>query len=128
MTETYKKNIDLITDDLRFKKGIQHFNSADWYLAHDLFEEMWHETIGPPRRTLQAVLQIAVAQLHLERGNFNGATILYGEALGRLKDVSIDSLGLDLKRLIKIVEIRLKTLQNEKDPQNCELPYLHKTS
>ena len=123
-----KNNHNLIINDLRFVKGVELFNAADWYPAHDLFEEIWHETMGPARRTLQAVLQIAVAQLHLEKGNLNGATILYGEALGRLKHDYIDSLGLDLRRLRNNVEIRLKTLQNEKDPQNCELPYLYKLS
>ena len=71
----------LITDDQRFKKGLILFNTAEWYKAHDLFEELWHESNYPERTTLQGILQVAVAQLHLESSNKNGAIILYGEGL-----------------------------------------------
>ena len=114
----------LITDDPRFKKGLILFNTAEWYKAHDLFEELWHETDGSERRTIQGILQIAVAEIHLERGNQNGATILYGEGLGRLKEFGTPDLGLDLQRLCEIVECRLKLLQQQINPELSESPFL----
>ena len=66
--------------DPRFQQGVELFNAGEWYAAHDLFEELWHETADPERRSLQGILQVAVAQLHLQRGNRRGATILFGEA------------------------------------------------
>ena len=78
-----------LLDDSRLYEAIHLFNSANWYPAHDAFEELWHETIGPERDVIQGVLQVAVAQLHLERGNKSGATILYGEGLGRLRKMGI---------------------------------------
>lgn len=117
-------NITLILHDPRFEKGLTFFNSAEWYLAHDFFEELWHETDGPERQTIQGILQIAVAQLHLERGNSNGAMILYGEGLGRLKGNFVPDLGLDINYLCSIVESRLKSLQSQIDPNKCELPFL----
>ena len=105
-------------------EAINIFNSANWYKAHDLFEELWHETDGLERVTLQGILQIAVAQVHLESGNNNGATILYGEGLGRLKKKGIPNLGLDIQRLCKLVEARLTLLQQKKDTNICELPFL----
>tara|TARA_B100000700_G_C14778033_1_gene729935 strand:+ start:132 stop:491 length:360 start_codon:yes stop_codon:yes gene_type:complete len=113
-----------VIKDPRFKKGVNLFNSADWYLAHDLFEELWHETVGPERITIQGILQIAVAQIHLERGNINGATILYGEGLGRLRRVGIPYLGLDIKKLCEIIEPRLQLLQKNLDLDNCLTPFL----
>ena len=110
--------------DPRFKKGLNLFNTADWYLAHDLFEELWHETNGLERTTLQGILQIAVAQVHLEQGNKNGATILFGEGLGRLKRIGTPNLGLDLDRLCETVKSRLDCLQQNIDPESCEKPYL----
>ena len=71
-------------NDSRFEKGMNLFNACKWYKSHDVFEEIWHETGGPERQILQGILQVAVAQVHLENKNLNGATILYGEALGRL--------------------------------------------
>ncbi len=71
-------------DDPRFAQGVELFNAAQWYEAHDVFEALWHETTDPERRWLQGVVQIAVAMVHLGRGNTNGAAILLGEGLGRL--------------------------------------------
>ena len=115
---------NLIVCDPRFIKGLELFNSADWYLAHDLFEELWHETNGAERKTIQGILQIAVAQIHLERGNKNGATILYGEGLGRLKGAAVPTLGLDIDSLCSVVESRLKLLQQNIDPSKCKIPFL----
>ncbi len=81
---------DLINDP-RFQLAVELFNQADWYPAHDAFEELWHETSGQARQTIQGVLQVAVAQLHLQRGNRRGATLLYGEGLGRLKALGTPS-------------------------------------
>ena len=83
--------------DPRFQQAIKLFNAGEWYAAHDVFEEIWHETADPERRSVQGILQVAVAQLHLQRGNQRGATILFGEALGRLRRPGTPDLGLDLE-------------------------------
>ena len=115
---------DLFINDSRFKIGMKLFNSCQWYKSHDVFEEIWHETGGPERQLLQGILQVAVAQVHLENDNINGATILYGEALGRLKRSKLCSLGLDIDSLCKCLTVRLKFLQTGKDLSNCSLPAL----
>ena len=111
-------------NDSRFEIGMKLFNSCQWYQAHDVFEEIWHETGGPERQLLQGILQVAVAQVHLENSNMNGATILYGEALGRLKRFQLANLGLDIVGLCRCVSSRLEFLQLGKDLNNCKLPYL----
>ena len=110
--------------DPRFKKAVELFNDGEWYDAHDVFEELWHETADPHRRCLQGVLQVAVAQLHLQRDNRRGATILFGEALGRLKRPGTPDLGLDIKGLCTCVEQRLRSLQLEEDHELCTVPAL----
>ena len=114
--------------DPRFQSGLDLFNSEQWYLAHDVFEDLWHETNGPERITLQGLLQVAVAQVHLEGGNKVGAMILYGEGLGRLSDEYSPDLGLDLKTLCECVEKRLKILQVNGNLTNCSVPVLLKRS
>ena len=115
---------DSFINDSRFEIGMKLFNSCQWYKSHDVFEEIWHETGGPERQLLQGILQVAVAQVHLENNNFNGATILYGEALGRLKRFQLANLGLDIEALSKCISKRLSFLQSGKDLNNCRLPYL----
>ena len=126
MNKITQGNKYFLNNDSRFVKGLSLFNSGEWYLAHDYFEDLWHETIGPERRTLQGILQIAVAQIHLERNNLNGAVILYGEGLGRLREINTPDLGLDIDKLCEIVENRLLLLQKRSLPDKCDLPYLFK--
>ena len=123
MTLSDKQDESFINDS-RFEIGMMLFNSSQWYKSHDVFEEIWHETDGPERQLLQAILQVAVAELHLENSNINGATILYGEALGRLKRFQLSNLGLDIEGLYKCVSRRLEFLQIGKDLADCSLPLL----
>ena len=118
------KQDDSFINDSRFEIGMKLFNSCQWYKSHDVFEEIWHETGAPERTILQGILQVAVAQVHLENGNKNGATILYGEALGRLKASNFDTLRLDIENLCNCVNKRLIFLQTGKDISNCNLPVI----
>jgi predicted metal-dependent hydrolase len=99
--------------DPRFLDAVGLFNSGAWYSAHDLFEELWHESSGTMRPLLQGILQLAVAQLHFEQGNRRGATILTGEGLGRLRRCPDQALGLDLLQLRSQASRWLQLLQSE---------------
>ena len=110
--------------DTRLGEAIFLFNSCDWYACHDGFEALWHETAGPMRPVLQGILQIAVAELHLERGNCRGATILMGEGLGRLKACPPNALEIDLVTLINSSTQRLLALQQQRSIEGLELPRL----
>ena len=114
----------MVEADPRFQDAVRLFNTQDWYAAHDVLEEIWHETADPERRCLQGLLQVAVAQLHLQRGNPRGATILFGEALGRLQRPGTPDLGLDLPALCCCVQERLLQLQQIGDPELCTVPVL----
>ena len=116
---------DLFINDSRFEIGMKLFNSCQWYKSHDVFEEIWHETGGSERQLIQGILQVAVAQVHLENSNINGATILYGEALGRLKRFHLANFGLDIEALSNCVSKRLEFLQIGKDLAVCSLPVLN---
>ena len=118
------KQDDLFINDSRFKIGMKLFNSCQWYKSHDVFEEIWHETGGPERQLIQGILQVAVAQVHLDNNNLNGATILYGEALGRLKRFHLANFGLDIEGLSNCVSRRLEFLQIGKDLSGCSMPVL----
>lgn len=103
--------------DPRFGEAIRLFNAGEWYACHDGLEELWHETAGPLRPVLQGLLQLAVGQLHLERGNRRGATILTGEGLGRLQRFEAPCLGLDLPDLCRQARCWLITLQGDGPPE-----------
>jgi predicted metal-dependent hydrolase len=110
--------------DPRFREAVRLFNAGEWYACHDGFEELWHETSGPLRPVLQGILQLAVAQLHLERGNRRGAMILTGEGLGRLATVPSPRLGLDLEALRSQARPLLEALQGEAPLDGLPTPRL----
>ena len=96
------------------------FNSHKWYEAHDAFEEIWNSVDGDERQVIQGILQVSVSQFHLSKGNLNGATILLGEGLGRIKSRTNINLGIDLESFCYCLENILRKLQykeilNEKD-------------
>jgi predicted metal-dependent hydrolase len=111
--------------DPRFGEAVRLFNAGEWYACHDGFEELWHETQGSSRKALQGILQIAVAHLHLERGNNRGATVLLGEGLGRLQGYGPEQLGLDLELLRRAARARLQALQLGESVAQLPLPELH---
>jgi len=110
--------------DPRLGEAIGLFNQGEWYACHDGFEALWHETAGPMRPVLQGILQVAVAELHLERGNHRGATILMGEGLGRLAGCDPQSLGVDCLELRRIAGQRLAALQADLPMAPLPLPKL----
>ena len=112
--------------DPRLRHAIELFNAGDWYACHDGFEELWHETQSPVRTVLQGILQIAVGQLHLERGNLHGATVLTGEGLGRLRRCDNQALGLDLMTFRQGILLWLQALQSETDTSVLPRPILQK--
>ena len=96
------------------------FNSHQWYEAHDAFEEIWNTVDGDERQIIQGILQVSVSQFHLSKGNLNGATILLGEGLGRIKTRKKINLGIDLESFCLCLEDLLRKLQykeilNEED-------------
>jgi hypothetical protein len=110
--------------DPRYTQAIQLFNSHQWYAAHDAFEELWHESQGGLRQLLQGIIQVSVAEYHLENGNFRGSTLLMAEGLNHLKLSSFSDLELDLDHLIDNVSLRLSALQAESASVLLPLPSL----
>ncbi len=109
-----------LSRDPRLQAAVNLFNAGEWYACHDGLEELWHETAGTMRPVLQGILQIAVGQLHLSRGNNRGAVILTGEGLGRLQRCPDQALGLDLQALRAQAAVWLQALQQ--DDQTALLP------
>ena len=87
------------------------FNKQKWYEAHDAFEDIWNTLDGDERQIIQGILQVSVSQFHLSKGNLNGATILLGEGLGRIKNRTNIDIGIDLESFCICLEELLRKLQ-----------------
>ena len=100
------------------------FNNHEWYDAHDAFEEIWNSVDGDERQVIQGILQVSVSQFHLSKGNLNGATILLGEGLGRIKTRTKINLGIDLESFCLCLENLLRKLQTEEALSENDKPFL----
>ena len=65
------------TPDARFLAGIELFNRGEFFEAHEVWEDLWHDCASAERRFYQALIQAAVAAHHWSRGNAAGARRLY---------------------------------------------------
>jgi len=54
-------------------EGIRLFNKGEYFESHEALEAAWNAEPGPARALYRGLLQIAVAYLHIQRGNANGA-------------------------------------------------------
>ena len=117
-----EENTKSFQDSIYFALNL--FNDQKWYEAHDAFEDIWNTVDGDQRQVIQGILQVSVSQFHLSKGNLNGATILLGEGLGRIKTRTNINLGIDLDSFCKCLEDLLKKLQNKEKLNENDKPYL----
>ena len=117
-----EENTKSFQDSLYFALNL--FNDQKWYEAHDAFEDIWNTVDGDQRQVIQGILQVSVSQFHLSKGNLNGATILLGEGLGRIKTRTKTNLGIDLDSLCKCLEDLLRKFQYREKLNENDKPYL----
>ena len=114
----------------RFKESLREaidlFNNQKWYEAHDAFEDIWNDLVGDERQIVQGILQVSVSQFHLNKGNLNGAMILLGEGLGRIRNRVSEDLEIDLVLLCSSLESLLNKLHLKIPLNESDVPFLKK--
>jgi predicted metal-dependent hydrolase len=58
-------------------QGLEEFNRGEYFEAHETLEHAWNEDSGPARQLYQGLIQVAVAYLQIERGNYRGAIKMF---------------------------------------------------
>jgi predicted metal-dependent hydrolase len=70
--------------DPRLQHGIDLFNRREFFVCHEVLEEIWTPERGPRRLFLQSLIHFAVAFYHDQRGNPLGATRQLRKGLRKL--------------------------------------------
>ena len=107
--------------DPRFYSGIQSFNSGNFYEAHDLFEDLWHECDEQKRRWIHGIVQISVAMHHHSTGNLNGSLLLLAEGISRMRRAQISPIGFKEGEFLEPCQEILKLLQTNLKDSNHSL-------
>ncbi|TVQ10422.1 MAG: DUF309 domain-containing protein [Leptolyngbya sp. DLM2.Bin27] len=81
-------------------KGIDLFNRGEYYACHDVLEAIWIEATMVEKPFYQGILQIAVGLYHLGNHNWQGASILLGEGVNRLRPFEPAYAGVDVAGLV----------------------------
>ena len=92
-----------------YEQGIDLFNQGRFFECHEAWEEIWKRSDGAVKLFYQGLIQAAVAILHAQRGNLEGARSLYQKASARLDSIPYEHMGLavgDLRvELSRFIEI-----------------------
>ncbi len=87
-----------------FKRAMAAFNQADFFEAHELFEDLWRVAPEAERLFLQGLVQIAVAFHHESLGNRTGAESVMKRALRNLSGYPDQFAGIRLSALRKSLQ------------------------
>lgn len=102
-----------------FENGIELFNAGRFFECHEAWEEVWKRSQGEEKLFYQGLIQAAVAILHAERGNRDGARSLCDRAMAKLDSLPSEHLGLAIAELREAVRnfVSIATA-----PNSLELP------
>lgn len=67
--------------------GLLEFNHREYFEQHEYLELAWIEETRPIRDLYQGILQVGVAFLQIERGNWHGALKMFRRGLPKLRDL-----------------------------------------
>jgi len=81
------------------QEGLAHLQAGDFFEAHEALEKAWMAEPGPSGYLYRSLLQVAVAYLHLERGNYRGAAKLLLRLHQWLDPLPARCRGVDVEQL-----------------------------
>jgi len=85
--------------DPRLQHGVDLFNRREFFVCHEVLEEIWMPERGPRRRFLQAIIHFAVAFYHDQRSNPLGASRQLRKGLRKLAPYLPSHEGIDTAQL-----------------------------
>jgi predicted metal-dependent hydrolase len=81
--------------DPHLAHAVELFNRREFFVCHEVLEEIWTHERGPRRLFLQSLIHFAVAFYHDQRGNPVGATRQLRKGLRKLARSLPECEGID---------------------------------
>ena len=88
--------------------GIALFNEHEFFEAHEVWEDVWHEAYSTKFEFYQGMIQCAVALEHYARSNPRGVVSLYDSYRRHFKDVPDVFMGLNVKDFLAKMHAALR--------------------
>ena len=102
-------------------EGLRCYRAGEFFAAHEHWEAVWLELLGPEKTFLQALIQVAAAFYHFQRRNQAGTASLLRAALRRLEPHSPCFGGVSVTPLCQEIREWLRALEAD-DPLSA-LPF-----
>lgn len=103
-------------------EGLACYRSGAFFLAHEHWEGVWLGCAEPEKTFLQALIQIAAAFHHLQRGNRVGAASLLSRALRKLEPYPDAFGGVAVQEVRASVRAWLCALAGDATPGSLHYP------
>jgi predicted metal-dependent hydrolase len=114
--------MDVALEKKLYHAGIRLFNEGEFFEAHEVWEDIWHEAYGIKYEFYQGMIQCAVALEHYRRSNPRGVVSLYDSYRRHFKDVPDTFMGLDLKSFLAAMREALRpVIDADPLPQKGEI-------
>ena len=94
-----------------FQRGIELFNSEEFFECHEVLEELWTFSQQPDRWFLQALIHFAVGFYHAGRNNRNGAMRQLRKGLRKIHGYLPEWDGVETGKIAQAVEQRLHAIE-----------------
>ena len=108
--------------DPRYLAGAAHFNAGDYFEAHEVWEDLWHECAAADRLFYQSLIQAAVALYHWGNANRAGAVRLFASGRAKMAGYRPRHHGLDVDRFWAAMEAALADALAGRPPGNGPAP------
>jgi hypothetical protein len=111
----------MATYEPRYLAGILFFNAANFFEAHEVWEDLWTESHGDDRKFVQGLIQAAVGLFHFSSGNLGGAAKLYRTSREYMAPVGSPFWGLDVDDFWRRMEACFRPVLG-KEPDRATRP------
>ena len=95
-----------------FLKGLESFNSSNFYDAHEYWEDLWSDYRLEDAKFIQALIQLAVGYFHITNQNKNGAIGLLKKCKPKFEQYIPYCRGINVKNLLMFVNESLECLDS----------------
>ena len=106
-----------VNDIACLRTGLAHFRAADYFTAHDAWEEVWQGLRGRQRLFWQAMIQFTVGAYHYTNGNMRGCQGQWSKALEKCRRLGVDEGSQQpTASLAAILDVSLQAVANGENP------------
>ena len=116
----------MLLNRVGLKAGATAFNSRYFHKAHEIWEDIWNDSVGDEKHFVGGLVQLAAGYLKFSIGQQNGARKLLKSGCGVLSSSGDVDSGLNLSSLIDFSEALFRSMERGGKPDEIEYPKILK--